>query len=58
MFAYADHVLRPCCAGWKLLPKHTMRGWPVFMIERPMVLALVVGLIIVALVVIGVLLSG
>jgi hypothetical protein len=35
-----------------------MRGWPVFMIERPMVLAIVVGLIIVALVVIGVLLSG
>jgi hypothetical protein len=35
-----------------------MRGWPVFMIERPMVLAIVVVLLIVAATAIGVLLSG
>ena len=35
-----------------------MRGWPIFMIERPMALAIVVALVIVAAVVIGVLLSG
>ena len=54
----ANIVLRPCCAGWKLLPEHTMRGWPVFMIERPMILVIVVVLVIVAFTAIGVLLSG
>jgi len=35
-----------------------MRGWPIFYLERPMVLAIVVALVIVAGVAIGVLLSG
>ncbi len=35
-----------------------MRGWPVFMIERPMILVIVVVLVIVAFTAIGVLLSG
>jgi hypothetical protein len=35
-----------------------MRGWPVFYLERPMVLAIVVALVIVAGVAIGVLFSG
>jgi hypothetical protein len=35
-----------------------MRGWPVVYLERPMVLAIVVALVIVAGVAIGVLLSG
>ena len=36
----------------------TMRGWPVFYIERPMILVIVVVLVIVAFTAIGVLLSG
>jgi hypothetical protein len=35
-----------------------MRGWPVFYLERPMVLAIVVALVIVAGVALGVLFSG
>jgi hypothetical protein len=35
-----------------------MRGWPIFYLERPMVLAIVVALVVVAGVAIGVLLSG
>ena len=50
VFAYANHVLRPCCAGWKLLP--------IMLIERPMVLAIAVVLLIIAFTAIGVLLSG
>ena len=39
------------------MPEHTMRGYPWFMLERPMVLAIVVVLVIIAFVALGVLFS-
>ena len=35
-----------------------MRGWPIFYLERPMVLAIVVVLVIIAATALGVLFSG